>query len=123
MAETNEAASEQMPGQHAPEAAMHDAPAQSDVFAPGHADQSDLTVLAPGKSASVPADPTVLAPGRMDALAPGRGGPAAPPSETRRITPRSPRAALEPERVRVPTRASRTTRHPLVIAGNAVFTV
>ncbi len=38
-------------------------------------------------------------------------------------TPRSPRAALEPERVPVPTRWSESARHPLVIAGNAIFTV
>ncbi|HVX99877.1 MAG TPA: endolytic transglycosylase MltG [Pseudorhodoplanes sp.] len=39
-----------------------------------------------------------------------------------RMTPRSPRAALEPERVTVPLR-SRGARHPLVIIGNAVFTI
>jgi len=37
--------------------------------------------------------------------------------------PRSPRAALEPERVPAPKRRSRRVRHPLVIAGNAIFTV
>jgi UPF0755 protein len=37
--------------------------------------------------------------------------------------PRSPRAALEPERVQVPTKWSEQTRHPLIIAGNAIFTV
>jgi len=37
--------------------------------------------------------------------------------------PRSPRAALEPERVPAPARRSRRVRHPLVIAGNAIFTV
>lgn len=42
--------------------------------------------------------------------------------ERRRITPRSPRAALEPEHVPVPTRRSRRVRHPLVRAGNAVLT-
>jgi UPF0755 protein len=36
---------------------------------------------------------------------------------------RSPRAALEPERVLVPTKWSRNARHPLIVAGNAVFTV
>ena len=36
---------------------------------------------------------------------------------------RSPRAALEPERVPVPTKWSRNARHPLIVAGNAVFTV
>jgi UPF0755 protein len=43
--------------------------------------------------------------------------------DPRRITPRSPRAALEPERVPMPTKWSKSARHPLVIAGNAVFTV
>jgi len=42
--------------------------------------------------------------------------------EQNRITPRSPRAALEPERMPMPVRRSRGARHPLVIAGNAVFT-
>ena len=39
----------------------------------------------------------------------------------KRITPRSPRAALEPEHVPVPKR-SKSVRHPLVVAGNAIFT-
>jgi UPF0755 protein len=43
--------------------------------------------------------------------------------EQKRITPRSPRAALEPERVPVPTRRSKRARHPLVIVGNAVITL
>jgi UPF0755 protein len=37
--------------------------------------------------------------------------------------PRSPRTALEPERVPVPKRRSKRVRHPLVIVGNAFFTV
>jgi UPF0755 protein len=41
----------------------------------------------------------------------------------RRITPRSPRAALEPEYVPVPTRRSKRARNPLVIIGNAIFTL
>jgi UPF0755 protein len=45
------------------------------------------------------------------------------PNEFKRAAPRSPRAALEPERVPVPTRRSERVRHPLVMAGNAVFTV
>jgi UPF0755 protein len=36
--------------------------------------------------------------------------------------PRSPRAALEPERVPLPSRRSRRVRHPVVIVGNAFFT-
>jgi UPF0755 protein len=43
--------------------------------------------------------------------------------DPRRITPRSPRAALEPERVPVPTKWSKSARHPLVIFGNAIFTI
>jgi len=43
--------------------------------------------------------------------------------EQRRVTPRSPRAALEPEYVPEPQRPSRRARHPLVIAGNAIFTI
>jgi UPF0755 protein len=36
--------------------------------------------------------------------------------------PRSPRAALEPERVPLPNRRSRRVRHPVVIVGNAFLT-
>ncbi|HEY2137551.1 MAG TPA: endolytic transglycosylase MltG [Xanthobacteraceae bacterium] len=43
--------------------------------------------------------------------------------EQKRISPRSPRAALEPERVPQPTRRSARARHPMVVAGNAVFTI
>ena len=53
----------------------------------------------------------------------GRSGPTADLMEQKRISPRSPRAALEPERVPVPTRRSASARHPLVVAGNAVFTI
>ena len=59
----------------------------------------------------------------------GRGakaGPSAvppPPSERVVAPPRSPRVALEPERVPLPNRRSRRVRHPLVIVGNAIFTV
>jgi hypothetical protein len=38
------------------------------------------------------------------------------------LTPRSPREALAPQRVPAPAR-SRRVRHPLVIAGNALFTL
>src|SRR5581483_6923775 len=43
--------------------------------------------------------------------------------EQKRIQPRSPRAALQPESVPVPTRRSKRVRNPLVIAGNAIFTL
>jgi len=39
------------------------------------------------------------------------------------MAPRSPRAALEPEYVPEPSRPSRRARHPLVIAGNAIFSI
>jgi UPF0755 protein len=42
--------------------------------------------------------------------------------EPKRIAPRSPRAALEPDHMPVPSRRSRRVRNPLVIMGNAVFT-
>src|SRR5215469_7414368 len=53
----------------------------------------------------------------------GRSGPTWDLMEQKRISPRSPRAALEPERVPVPIRRSARARHPLVVIGNAVFTV
>ncbi|MGA8414068.1 MAG: endolytic transglycosylase MltG [Xanthobacteraceae bacterium] len=40
-----------------------------------------------------------------------------------RGAPRSPRAALQPERVVMPTRHSRRAHHPVVTAGSAVFTL
>ena len=46
--------------------------------------------------------------------------PVPPPSNK---LPRSARAALEPERVPIPKRRSKRVRHPLVIIGNAIFTV
>lgn len=51
----------------------------------------------------------------------GRGSVPPPPSSSK--PPRSPRAALEPERVPLPNRRSKRVRHPLVIVGNAIFTV
>ena len=43
--------------------------------------------------------------------------------DPQRMTPKSPRAALEPERVAMPTRRSKRAKHPIVIAGNAIFTI
>src|SRR5437764_260303 len=43
--------------------------------------------------------------------------------ESKRVAPRSPRAALEPEYMPEPKQPSRRARHPLVIAGNAIFTI
>jgi UPF0755 protein len=56
----------------------------------------------------------------------GASGPAPvppPPGNRPTTLPRSPRVALEPERVPPPKRHSKRVRHPLVIVGNAIFTV
>jgi UPF0755 protein len=111
---------------------------EATVIAPSRpaANAADATVISPSRPSALAADPTIVAPSRPAATATATEATTSPDDtfavgrglgdsmiEPRRITPRSPRAALEPERVRVPTRASRTVRHPLVIAGNAVFTV
>jgi UPF0755 protein len=44
------------------------------------------------------------------------------PDSSQRITPRSPRTALEPDTLEAPPRRSKSARHPLVIIGNAVIT-
>jgi UPF0755 protein len=73
-------------------------------------------------------------PGSAPPVRPAAGDPYAPLSGRssdglgasimeKRITPRSPRAALEPEQVTVPTRRSKRVRNPLVIVGNAIFTL
>jgi UPF0755 protein len=42
---------------------------------------------------------------------------------TRQIMPRSPRTALEPDTVEIPTRRSKSARHPFVVVGNAILSV
>jgi peptidoglycan lytic transglycosylase G len=49
--------------------------------------------------------------------------PGLPPTSGGLGLPRSARAALEPQRVPYPKHRSRRVRHPLVIVGNAIFTV
>jgi UPF0755 protein len=44
-------------------------------------------------------------------------------AEPKPFNPRSPRAALEPDRIELPVRRSRRARHPLVIVGNAIISV
>ena len=65
-------------------------------------------------------DPTNAPPGGKEG---GNPTYVSPRAEPRRITPRSPRAALEPERLPEPKRASSRVRHPLVIIGNIIFTL
>src|SRR3954449_12044619 len=43
--------------------------------------------------------------------------------DTKRVALRSPRAALEPENVPEPKRPSRRARHPIVMIGNAIFSI
>jgi UPF0755 protein len=45
------------------------------------------------------------------------------PTEQQKINPRSPRTAIEPERVPAPKRRSARARHPVVVFGNAIFTL
>jgi UPF0755 protein len=42
---------------------------------------------------------------------------------SRPLAPRSPRAAIEPDTVEVPTRRSRSARHPFVVIGNAIISL
>ena len=46
-------------------------------------------------------------------------------NDTKRLTPRSPRSALEPDTIEVPQRRvrSKSVRHPIVIIGNAIFSL
>jgi UPF0755 protein len=44
-------------------------------------------------------------------------------ADSARITPRSPRAAIEPDTVGLPIRRSASARHPLVVIGNAVISI
>jgi UPF0755 protein len=85
------------------------------VPAPAVASSSTSTA-APERIVLGAGEPEPPISGRSDGL------PAAP-AEPKRISPRSPRAALEPDHVPLPTRPSRRARNPLVIVGNAVFTV
>jgi len=44
-------------------------------------------------------------------------------ADGKRLTPRSPRSALEPDTIDMPPRRSKSARHPLVIIGNAVLSL
>src|SRR4029077_13268635 len=44
-------------------------------------------------------------------------------NERRRFAPRSPRTALEPEKLKMTMRQSKRTRNPFVMVGNALFTL
>src|SRR5581483_9961141 len=46
-------------------------------------------------------------------------------NDTKRLAPRSPRSALEPDTIELPQRRTRSksVRHPVVIIGNAIFSL
>jgi UPF0755 protein len=44
-------------------------------------------------------------------------------SDSKRLTPRSPRSALEPDTIDMPPRRSKSVRHPLIVIGNAVLSL
>jgi len=79
----------------------------------------------PGVPAAASSERTVVAAGESHPSVSGRpsDGTGATPTEQKRVMPRSPRAALQPEHVEVPTRRSKRARNPLVMIGNAVFTL
>ncbi len=74
-----------------------------------------------------PAERTVVAsepyPPLSRRLVNGIGTAAMDPKESKPITPRSPRTALEPDMIEMPTRRSKSARHPFVIIGNAIISI
>ncbi len=126
-------------GPPVPPASATGGAAKADVAIPERPPSGKVGAISPSAgrpTASPGTPPAAAAPARMVL---GAGEPEPPISgrpidglgaslmEQKRITPRSPRAALEPEHVPVPTRSSRRpsrrARNPLVIVGNAIFTV
>ena len=88
----------------------------------------------PAIPASAPPRPPAAPPaaGANGGVIPAAGEPYPPlqttplesvPVDPRPLAPRSPRAALQPEKVPMPSRHSARTRNPIVIAGNALLTV
>jgi len=74
----------------------------------------------PGSRAPAPREPVRPPP---EQLVDGVGADAGDPKNAKRITPRSPRTALEPDQVEMPTRRSKGARHPFVIVGNAIISI
>jgi UPF0755 protein len=70
---------------------------------------------------AVPPVPAVAPPPFAERQTNGNGAASTKASEPKRITPRSPRSALEPDTVSMPVRRSKTVRNPLVVIGNAIF--
>jgi peptidoglycan lytic transglycosylase G len=87
-------------------------PSSTDI---GVGDRTARGNAGPSQQPSMPAIPG-------NGWRPGGDNPQASPhsSEAKRM-PRSPRTAIEPDRVDLPARRSATARHPLVVIGNAVI--
>ena len=51
------------------------------------------------------------------------GGNSMTAKNTKHLTPRSPRTAIEPDTVEIPTRRSRSVRNPFVVIGNAIISL
>jgi UPF0755 protein len=75
-----------------------------------------------GRGSSGAADPHPPRPERA-ANAIGATAPNPNRGDPKRFVPRSPRTAIEPDTVEVPTRRSARARHPLVVIGNAVISI
>ena len=74
----------------------------------------------PGKAVSVSGEPY---PPLLDRPGSGNGADAARPKNAKHLTPRSPRTALEPDTVEMPTKRSKRARHPFVVIGNAIISL
>ncbi len=75
---------------------------------------------APGKAVAGSGEPY---PPLSDRPMNGGGADAVGAKSPTHITPRSPRAALEPDSVELPTKRSRRARHPFVVIGNAILSL
>jgi len=53
----------------------------------------------------------------------GMGASSGPAKNSQPIAPRSPRTALEPDTIDMPTPRSKSARHPFVVAGNAIISI
>ncbi len=83
--------------------------------------------VAPASSVSAPKPAPVNRPAAPGAGRQTSGAGAVPPNsvkpDSKRLMPRSPRLAIEPDTVAMPPKRSATARHPLVVIGNAIISI
>ena len=114
------------------------APARTSPAAPKPVSTGATSVpskAAPARPAARESVPNSREPGKA---IPGAGDPYPPISErlvngigaksmtttnSKHLTPRSPRTAIEPDSVEIPTRRSRSVRNPFVVIGNAIISL